>query len=452
MSPQGDSDMVAPGGGTGDTGQRRTPTTEGNITVTTQAKPLPWCHLEELSLPEDHALMHAWLGDFLTARLPTLEALLGQAPHLEMLRLRSDPPPVDSPHGGDLLLGVQLARGGAVTLRLGGDLAQCLLARLGDPQPAPSPPLPLTPAEAGLLAALVAAALADLGSGAAALDDVRTPALQPGSFGEASGLEPPWTPKAGDASRAGSSAAGSRGPPTLFCETRWTLDGQQGGRIHASLDAAATEALRAAARLQPPPLAQARAGNLPLTFRLVVADAFCSAAEAAALVPGDVVAFPESPPAGSGNLPGHLSLGTWRCPCQVQRSPQGHHLVLFPEETHMPPNDLDPSQASLSPAPPFETGIDGTLGQGSPDGAARLSRTATPDRLDQLPVRLSVTLGRVTLSAAEVIRLTPGAVIPLSEPLGGPVEVMAGGQPIARGELVDVDGTLGVRLTALLPQ
>lgn len=66
-----------------------------------------------------------------------------------------------------------------------------------------------------------------------------------------------------------------------------------------------------------------------------------------------------------------------------------------------------------------------------------------------LPVELACELGRVTLSAQEVLALAPGAVVTLPAKVGALVELRAGGRVIARGELVDVDGQVGVRISEL---
>src|SRR5262249_48523156 len=55
-----------------------------------------------------------------------------------------------------------------------------------------------------------------------------------------------------------------------------------------------------------------------------------------------------------------------------------------------------------------------------------------------LPVELVCELGRITLSAQEVLALAPGAVVTLPVPVGAPVELRAGGRIVARGELLDV--------------
>jgi len=69
--------------------------------------------------------------------------------------------------------------------------------------------------------------------------------------------------------------------------------------------------------------------------------------------------------------------------------------------------------------------------------------------LRELPVEVVCELGRVTLSGRELLELRPGAVIPAGRPLSGPVDLTVGGRVVARGELVDVEGEIGVRITQL---
>jgi len=66
-----------------------------------------------------------------------------------------------------------------------------------------------------------------------------------------------------------------------------------------------------------------------------------------------------------------------------------------------------------------------------------------------LPVRLEVELARVEVTLADVARLEPGAALPLSIDRRGLVTLRVGERAIARGELVDVDGAVGVRILSL---
>jgi type III secretion protein Q len=178
--------------------------------------------------------------------------------------------------------------------------------------------------------------------------------------------------------------------------------------------------LHQAAHHAPPAYHAARARALPLDCTFVAARAALPASRVADLVPGDVVLFADTPAARRGSIPGWLAVGRYACAARLDRTATGRQVTVTNEVTPM---------SSLSPA----------------------STAPGADVLEHLPVTLSVTLGTVTLSAADVTRLAPGAVIELATPLAGPVEVHAGARAIATGELVEVDGALGVRLLQLLP-
>jgi flagellar motor switch/type III secretory pathway protein FliN len=65
----------------------------------------------------------------------------------------------------------------------------------------------------------------------------------------------------------------------------------------------------------------------------------------------------------------------------------------------------------------------------------------------EVPVLVEVRLGALTMPIAALTRLTPGQVLTMQQPVGSPVEVLAGGRVLALGELVSVEGRVGVRLT-----
>jgi type III secretion system YscQ/HrcQ family protein len=70
--------------------------------------------------------------------------------------------------------------------------------------------------------------------------------------------------------------------------------------------------------------------------------------------------------------------------------------------------------------------------------------------VDDLRVPLTIVAGEIEVSARQLLGLAPGQVLALPGPVGGPVELRAGGRVVARGELVVVDGDLGVRVIDVL--
>ncbi|NPV06692.1 MAG: flagellar motor switch protein FliN [Anaerolineae bacterium] len=76
--------------------------------------------------------------------------------------------------------------------------------------------------------------------------------------------------------------------------------------------------------------------------------------------------------------------------------------------------------------------------------------SAGPSNIDLLldvNLRISVELGRATLTVRETLNLAPGNVVELDKLAGDPVDILVNGRLIARGEVVVVDDQFGVRIT-----
>ncbi|MDK2123500.1 type III secretion system cytoplasmic ring protein SctQ [Parachitinimonas caeni] len=71
--------------------------------------------------------------------------------------------------------------------------------------------------------------------------------------------------------------------------------------------------------------------------------------------------------------------------------------------------------------------------------------------LDQLSVRISFDLGERSLTFAELRALQPGRVFDLGRDVRRAVTIRANGRPVGEGELVEVDGRVGVAVLRLNP-
>jgi len=67
-----------------------------------------------------------------------------------------------------------------------------------------------------------------------------------------------------------------------------------------------------------------------------------------------------------------------------------------------------------------------------------------------VPVRLTVEIGRKAMRIAEILRLGPGSILELNKANGEPLEIYANDRLVARGEAVVVGERYGVRLTEVL--
>ncbi|HEY6560916.1 MAG TPA: FliM/FliN family flagellar motor switch protein [Polyangiaceae bacterium] len=167
-------------------------------------------------------------------------------------------------------------------------------------------------------------------------------------------------------------------------------------------------------------------GELPIRLPVVVALATLERAELAALEPGDAfVPGPaltlEGAKRGAAVLAGAVS----EHGVAVTLTEQGG-LVLRGERVGL--------------------GVDGGshMTDSEQTGDA-VNRTAL-----EAPVVVRVELGSVTLLAREWAELRPGDVIETGRRVAEPVVLRVAGQEVARGELVNVDGELGVRIQTLV--
>lgn len=85
---------------------------------------------------------------------------------------------------------------------------------------------------------------------------------------------------------------------------------------------------------------------------------------------------------------------------------------------------------------------------GSGDREA-LTETPLTD-VDDMPVTVTFDLGEVDVPIGELYRIDEGYTFDLHRPLDGAVTMRVNGRIVGRGELVDVEGSLGVRVIDLL--
>ncbi len=71
-------------------------------------------------------------------------------------------------------------------------------------------------------------------------------------------------------------------------------------------------------------------------------------------------------------------------------------------------------------------------------------------RLSEVPVDLTVEIGRTRMTVGETLELRQGSIVTLNRMAGEPVDLLVNGTPIAHGEVVVIDEQFGLRLTDVL--
>ncbi len=86
-------------------------------------------------------------------------------------------------------------------------------------------------------------------------------------------------------------------------------------------------------------------------------------------------------------------------------------------------------------------------------GAGTDSRGASHNDLDMImdiPVQLTVELGRTKMPIKNLLQLAQGSVVELSGLAGEPLDVLINGFLIAQGEVVVINEKLGIRVTDII--
>jgi flagellar motor switch protein FliN/FliY len=77
--------------------------------------------------------------------------------------------------------------------------------------------------------------------------------------------------------------------------------------------------------------------------------------------------------------------------------------------------------------------------------------TINPDVLENIPVTLSIEVGRAVIKIRDLMRLTQGSVVELDRIAGEPLDLLVNNTVVAQGEVVLVNERYGIRLTRVVP-
>lgn len=98
-----------------------------------------------------------------------------------------------------------------------------------------------------------------------------------------------------------------------------------------------------------------------------------------------------------------------------------------------PPVDVRPIQLSSFDETAAGTAIDSSI-----------------DLILDVPLMITVELGQCRKTIKEILDLNIGSIITLDKLAGEPVDIVANGKPVAKGEVIVVDDSYGIRITEVL--
>jgi len=101
--------------------------------------------------------------------------------------------------------------------------------------------------------------------------------------------------------------------------------------------------------------------------------------------------------------------------------------------------DSEPSNG-ISSGGPARTPQDASAGHGS----------VNMEFVLDIPLEVTVELGRIKMLINDLLKLGQGSVIELTKLAGESLEILANQKPIARGEVVVINEKYGIRLTEVI--
>lgn len=72
------------------------------------------------------------------------------------------------------------------------------------------------------------------------------------------------------------------------------------------------------------------------------------------------------------------------------------------------------------------------------------------DLIMDVPLEVTVELGRTSRSIKEILEFTPGTIIELDKIAGEPIDVLVNGKYVAKGEVVVIEESFGIRITEIV--
>lgn len=115
--------------------------------------------------------------------------------------------------------------------------------------------------------------------------------------------------------------------------------------------------------------------------------------------------------------------------------------------------DSETSEAGNTQNPALQApgGQDTAAGQSAdPAGDKEASFKEGLDFILDIPLQITVELGRTNMLIHDLLKLGQGSVIELHKATGETLEIMANQKLIARGEVVSVNENYGIRLTEIV--
>ncbi len=110
---------------------------------------------------------------------------------------------------------------------------------------------------------------------------------------------------------------------------------------------------------------------------------------------------------------------------------------------------MPPMQPQMAP-PPVNMNIAPAQFQSFNPGYAAIPSQENIGLIMDVPLEVTVELGRTKKSISEILEFAPGTIIELNRVAGEPIDVLVNGKFVAKGEVVVIEESFGIRVTEII--
>ena len=147
---------------------------------------------------------------------------------------------------------------------------------------------------------------------------------------------------------------------------------------------------------------------------------------------------PQTPPQAQGQMQGQAMLG--QIPPQQPMPDMGMQGQPYMQQSYMQQPYPPQQQVNVQPAQfqPF---------------AGNYQAPYQPENIDlimDVPLEVTVELGRTHKSIQDILDFAPGTIIELNKIAGEPIDVLVNGKYVAKGEVVVIEESFGIRITEIM--
>lgn len=129
-----------------------------------------------------------------------------------------------------------------------------------------------------------------------------------------------------------------------------------------------------------------------------------------------------------------------QAPVTPQMAPQQQYQQPYQQTYQQPMYGMPAPDVNVQPAQfqPFATNINPLMQQ------------ENIDLIMDVPLEVTVELGRTNKSIKEILDFSPGTIIELDKLAGEPIDVLVNGKFVAKGEVVVIEESFGIRVTEII--